>query len=388
MGLLPEVAADLRVTIPDAGMLVSGYALGVALGGPLLALATVNLPRKGTLASLLFLFILGNLGCALAPNYGLLMLSRVLTAFSHAAFFGIGAVVATGLVAPSKRAQAIALMVSGLTVANVLGVPLGTWLGQAAGWRATFWGVTILGVIAAAAVLRWIPRQEPGAKQGLKQELRALRSVPVWLTLLTSMLASVSMFVFFTYIAPILRDITGIPPQQVGTVLLLCGIGLTIGNFAGARLADWKMLPSLTGVFVALVGILSVLSLVIRLPIATVVVLCVWGACAFGAGTILQSLVVSKAQEGPNLASTLNISAFNLGNAIGAGIGGWAIDRGLSLANVPWLAVVPAAMAAGVTLLLRYQPLQIMPATGRSRIDMVLEQARVDGELDEGIRRD
>jgi MFS transporter, DHA1 family, inner membrane transport protein len=350
MGLLPEVAADLQVSIPRAGLLISGYAMGVAIGGPLMALATVHLPRKGTLAGLMILFVAGNLACALARDYTQLMVARVVTALCHAAFFGIGAVVAAGLVPVQKRAQAIAMMVSGLTVANVLGVPLGTWLGQSAGWRSAFWGVAALGVVAAAAVMRWLPGQEQEQGHGLKRELRALRSLQVWFALITSVLASTSMFVLFTYIAPILREVSGISPHHVGSVLLLCGLGLTAGNLVGAHLADWRLMPSLAGIFLVVAAILACLALVLSLPIPAIIVLCVWGACSFSAGPVLQTRVLEQAQEGPNLASTLNISAFNLGNAWGAGLGGWALDHGLSYASIPWLAAAPALAAFAVTM--------------------------------------
>jgi DHA1 family inner membrane transport protein len=350
MGLLPEMATDLAVTIPQAGMLISAYALGVTIGGPLLTVATTRLPRKLTLVALMGLFVLGNLGCALAPSYGWLMAARVLTAFCHAAFFGIGAVVAAGLVAPEKRAQAISMMFGGLTLANVLGVPAGTFLGQWAGWRSTFWAVTVIGLFALAAVMRWVPRQTAFQTGGFRRELGALRVPQIWLTLLMSVASSTSMFTLFTYISPVLREVTGILPSHVGGVLLLCGMGLTVGNLLGARLGDWKLMPSLIGSLLIVAAMMALFSLVDTHWIPALTVLFFWAAAVFSATTILQARIVALAHEGASLASTLNIGAFNLGNAIGAGLGGLVIHSGLPLADVSHasalVAVVTIALAA------------------------------------------
>jgi len=349
MGLLPEVAGDLGVSIPRAGLLITGYALGVALGGPFLALGTSRLPRKATLTGLMVVFVLGNLGCALAPTYSILMAARVGTALCHAAFFGIGAVVAASLVAPNKRAQAMALMFSGLTVANILGVPLGTWLGQAYGWRATFWAVALFGVGATFALVRWVPHQAAGERRHWHEEFHALGSLQIWLALGTSVLASTSMFILFTYIAPVLRDVTGIAPSHVGGVLLLCGIGITAGNLIGARLADWRLLPSLIGIFAVLAVALGAFALAIGIPWAAIAILCLWGAASFAACTALQARVVTAAKKGANMASTLNIAAFNLGNALGAWLGGLVLTLGGTLRELPWAATVPALVALAVT---------------------------------------
>nr|WP_315187060.1 MFS transporter [uncultured Albidiferax sp.] len=343
MGLLPEVATDLGVTIPAAGMLVSAYALGVAVGGPFLAVATAKLPRKTTLAWLMALFVIGNIGCALAPSYGWLMVARVLTSFCHAAFFGIGAVVATQVVAPDKRAQAMSMMFAGLTLANVLGVPLGTLLGQHTGWRSTFWAVSVIGVLAMAAVLRWVPALRQTLSGSALGEFRVLRHKQVWLALGMSMLASASMFTMFTYITPILRDVTGIAPQNVSYVLLLCGVGLTIGNLLGGRLADWRLMPSLMCIFAAIAVVLAAFSVTSQWVWPAVATLVLWGVVSFATGAPLQVRVVSQAGDAPSLASTLNIGAFNLGNALGAWLGGSAITAGWSLRTLPLL-------AAGVTL--------------------------------------
>ena len=349
MGLLPEMASDLSVSIPRAGQLVTGYALGVAFGGPVLALLAGRLPRKATLVALMVVFTVGNLGCALAPGYGLLMAARVLTSLCHAAFFGIGAVTAANLVAPEKRAQAMALMFSGLTLANVLGVPAGTFVGQAWGWRATFWGVAAIGVVATVAVAWLLPHQDDREAGGLRRELRTLAIPQVWLGLLSSVLSSVSMFVLFTYIAPFLRDVTGIAPRHVGGILLLFGGAITVGNLVGARLADWRLMPSLLVIFAAMSLCLGALGEVARFPFATVAGMCVWGFLLFAACTSLQARIVDQAKAAPNLASTLNISAFNLGNGIGAWIGGGMIAHGFSLTALPWAGAAAALAGGAVT---------------------------------------
>lgn len=348
MGLLPEVARDLGVGIPAAGLLVSGYALGVAFGGPLLALLTARLPSRLALFLLLGLFIMGNAACALAPGYGWLMAARVVTAFCHAAFLGVGSVIAAGLVPPGKRARAIALMIGGLTAATVLGVPLGTMLGEAAGWRTTFWAVTVVGVIAFAGLLLWLPKGNE-QRRDLRAELRTLRALPVWLTLAISVVASTSMFTFFTYITPILTDVSGVEPSHVSGVLLVCGIGLTLGNFIGARLADWRALPSLAGILATVALVLIGFSYIGAVPLLATIALIVWGIVAFAVCAILQSEAVGRAESAPDLAATLNIAAFNLGNAMGAGLGAFALTRGLPMAGIPALAGGVAFLALALT---------------------------------------
>lgn len=319
MGLLPDVAGDLQVSIPAAGWLISGYALGVAIGAPIMALLTASLPRKKTLLLLMAIFIVGNVMCALGYNYGFLMLARIITALCHGAFFGIGAVVAANLVAPNRRASAVALMFTGLTLANVLGVPLGTALGQALGWRSTFWAV-------------------------------ALRGAGVWLSLLMTVAFAASMFTLFTYIAPLLTEVTGVSPQGVSWTLLLMGVGLTLGNILGGRLADWRLGVTLAGIFLAIALFAALFSWTSGALIPAEITLFLWAAASFAAVPALQINVVTYGKKAPNLISTLNIAAFNLGNALGAWLGGLVIARGLGLTAVPLAA---AAMAlAGLLLCL------------------------------------
>ncbi|WP_092355060.1 MFS transporter [Collimonas sp. OK242] len=350
MGLLPDVARDLGVTIPAAGMLVTGYALGVTIGAPIVAIATANMPRRAALLSLIGLFIIGNVLCALSPNYTVLMLARVVTAFCHGAFFGIGSVVAAGLVAPNRRAQAIALMFAGLTLANVLGVPFGTALGQQLGWRSTFWAVTVIGVLAAIALALWLPKKIEMQKTSLLQEFAVLKDKQVLMVLGISALASASLFSVFTYITPILEDVTGLTPHAVTLVLLVFGLGLTVGSALGGKLADWRLMPSLIGFLVALAVILTVFTLTMRTPLPAVITIFIWGVLAFAIVPPLQMLVVERASAAPNLASTLNQGAFNLGNASGAWFGGMAISAGFQLTTLPYVGVMVVVLALGLTL--------------------------------------
>ncbi len=276
MGLLPDVARDLAVSIPHAGLLITGYALGVVFGAPILAVGTANMPRKATLLGMTLMFILGNVLCALAPNYATLMAARVVTALCHGAFFGIGSVVAAGLVAPNKRAQAIAMMFTGLTLANVLGVPLGTALGQYAGWRSTFWAVSVIGVIAAIAQWVWLPKDIAMDEANLASEFKVLGKVNVLLALGMSVLASTSLFSVFTYIAPILQDITGVSPHGVTIMLLLFGVGLTAGSMLGGRLADSRLLPSLVGMALAVVVVLAAFTQTSHSVIPAAITLVLW----------------------------------------------------------------------------------------------------------------
>jgi DHA1 family inner membrane transport protein len=351
MGLLPNVARDLAVSIPAAGMLVSGYALGVTVGAPILAVVTAKMPRKKALMSLIGVFIVGNLLCAIAPGYWILMGARIVTAFCHGAFFGIGSVVAADLVAPNRRAQAIALMFTGLTLANVLGVPLGTALGQAVGWRATFWAVTGIGVIAAIALAVCLPSKIEMQKASLVHEFTVLKNPQVLMVLGTSVLASASLFSTFTYITPILEDVTGFTPHAVTMVLLLFGLGLTVGSTIGGKLADWRPVQSLLSFLLAIVAILSVFAMTMHSEIPAMLTIFLWGVLAFAIVPPLQILIVDRASDAPNLASTLNQGAFNLGNATGAWLGGMAIGAGMPLTSLPWVGVLMACGAFGLTLL-------------------------------------
>ncbi|KPX90802.1 Major facilitator family transporter [Pseudomonas amygdali pv. mori] len=351
MGLLPDVAADLGVSIPGAGWLVTGYALGVAVGAPFMAMATAKLPRKAALVTLMGIFIIGNLLCALASDYNVLMFARVVTALCHGAFFGIGSVVAAGLVPANRRASAVALMFTGLTLANVLGVPLGTALGQYAGWRSTFWAVTVIGVIALIGLIRFLPTNRNEEKLDMRAELGALRGAGIWLSLTMTALFSASMFTLFTYIAPLLGEVTGVSPNGVTWTLLLIGLGLTAGNVIGGKMADRRVSSTLIAVFVSMAVISTALSWTSAALILTEITLFLWAVAAFAAVPALQINVVTFGKAAPNLVSTLNIGAFNVGNALGAWVGGSVIAHGLGLTSVPLAAAMLAVLALLITLI-------------------------------------
>ncbi|MFJ3959215.1 MFS transporter [Arthrobacter sp. NPDC090010] len=345
MGLLPGVAADFGVSETTAGWLITGYALSVVVGALGLTAATTRLPRKKVLLGLLVLFIAGNALTALAPGYGLAMAGRALAALCHGAFFGIGSVVAAGLVAPEKKAGAIALMFTGLTAANVLGVPFGTFLGQQFGWRSTFWVISAIGVIAFAGIALLVPATR-GAEQHvrLRSELRAFRSLQVWLSLLTTVLAYGGMFGAFTYIAYTLTQVSGFPEGAVPWLLVLFGVGLVIGNWLGGRLADRSIDRTLIGFTVALILALVFFGLFAAWPPAAVVALFLVGGFGFGTVPALQSRVMNHAGQAPTLASGANIAAFNAGNALGAWAGGLGIAAGLGYTSPIWI-------GAGITVL-------------------------------------
>lgn len=258
MGLLQQVAAGLGVSLTAAGLLISGYALGVFVGAPVLTLASARWPRKAVLVALMLVFTLGNIACALAPDYTSLMIARVLTSLAHGTFFGVGAVVATSLVAPERRASAISLMFAGLTVATLLGVPAGAWLGLQLGWRATFWAVAVIGVLATAAVALWVPAAAGAAPPvPWRQEVRVLARGQVLLALAMTVMGYAGVFAVFTYIQPLLVQVTGFAQAAVSPVLLVFGVGMIVGNLLGGRLADRRPTATLLGTLAALVVVLG-----------------------------------------------------------------------------------------------------------------------------------
>lgn len=345
MGLLPEVAADFGVTEASAGWLISGYALAVVVGALGLTAAVTRLDRKPVLAGLLVLFIVGNLLSATAADYWPMMLGRVIAALAHGAFFGIGAVVAADMVAPTKKAGAIALMFTGLTAANVLGVPFGTLLGQAAGWRATFWAITVIGVVALAGILALVPGTAgtKGEAGGLRRELQAFRSGQVWLSIVVTILGFGGMFGAFTYIAYTLTEVSGFASTTVPWLLIIFGVGLFAGNTVGGRAADRNVDRTLLVVLAALSAILVVFALTAANQAATVASLVLMGGFGFATVPGLQMRVMKYASTAPTLASGANIGAFNVGNALGAWLGGVTITAGLGYTSPIWA-------GAGITL--------------------------------------
>jgi len=352
MGLLLEVSTDLAVSISAAGLLISGYALGVMVGAPVMTVMTGRWSRKTVLLALMMIFVLGNVASALAPSYATLMAARVLTSFAHGTFFGVGSVVATGLVAADKRASAIAIMFTGLTVATILGVPFGTWLGQAFGWRSTFWAVALIGLLALAVIAFFVPRDKAVPESSdWRQDVRVLMRPAVLLGLLTTVLGFGGMFAVFTYIAPMLTQLTGFMDAAVSPILLVFGGGLMVGNLVGGKLADWRLVPTMLGSLVGLALVLGAMTFVVHDKILMVAFVGLLGAAAFATVPALQMWVLEKAEgAGQSLASSFNIGAFNLGNAAGAWLGGAVIDHGLGLAALPWVAALVPLAAFGVAL--------------------------------------
>lgn len=329
------MAGDLRVSIPSAGWLISGYALGVAIGAPIMALLTAKLLRKSTLILLMAIFIVDNVLCALAADYHLLMLARIITALCHGAFFGIGSVVVASLVEPGKQASAVALMFTGLTLANVLGVPLGTWFGQIFGWHATFWGVAVIGLFAFMSLILSLPANRDEKPVHLASEIGALANGKLWLLLLMTVCFASALF---SYIAPLLLQVTGISNHGVSWTLFLIGADLTAGNMLGGRLPDWKVSFSLILSF-SLIALFSlVFSWASQVLLLAEITLLLWAMATFAIVPGLQINVVRHGKDETNLVSTLNISAFNVGNAFGARAGGATIAKGYGLTVVPMVA--------------------------------------------------
>ncbi len=350
MGLLLQVAADLQVTVATAGLLISGYALGVFVGAPLLTATTSRLPRKTVLVLLMAIFTLGNIACALAPNYPMLMLARVITALAHGTFFGVGAVVATGLVAEDRKASAISMMFTGLTVATLLGVPAGAWLGLQLGWRATFWAVAAVGIAALLIIAALVPAEKnTEAPIALRDELRAIARPQVLLGLLMTVFGFAGVFAVFTYIQPLLTRMAGFSEAAVSPILLVFGVGLVAGNFLGGRLADRRLVPALLGTLAALTLVLGAMSFAVASQPAIILFTGLLGLTAFATVAPLQLRVLQKAEgAGQSMASSLNIAAFNLGNALGAWLGGATIAQGMSLASLPWVAAALSAIGLAV----------------------------------------
>jgi len=329
MGLLPVIAKDLGVSIPAAGLLISAYALGVLVGAPLMTLTTGRVPRRALLIALAGIFTLGNLLAAVSDGYGMLLAARLLTSFNHGAFFGVGSLVAASLVASDRRASAVAAMFMGLTIANVVGVPLATWAGEHLGWRASFWGIAGLGVATMAALrLTLPPLPAPEAGNSLA-ELRVLARPRVLGALALTVVGSSAMFTVFTYIAPILREATHASQGFVTAMLVVYGLGLTLGNWLGGRFADRSVDRTLIVTLAALSAILVAFAWAMPMAAPSAVLIFLWGVASFALVPPLQVRVMRAAADAPNLASSVNIGAFNLGNAIGAALGGGVIAAGL-----------------------------------------------------------
>lgn len=362
MGLLPVIATDLGVSIPSAGLLISAYALGVVLGAPLVTLATGRVPRRTLLIGLAGIFTIGNALSALADNYALLMIARIITSLNHGAFFGVGAIVAAGLVPPDRKAWAVAAMFMGLTIANVVGVPLATWAGETLGWRASFWGIAMIGVTVMAALALTLPKAAAPAAGDMLAELRVLGRRRVLSALALTVIGSSAMFTVFTYITPILREQTGASLGFVTAMLVLYGLGLTVGNWVGGKFADRSVDRTL---IVTLAGLsLVLLTFAVAMPLASVsaVLIFLWGIASFALVPPLQVRVMDAARDAPNLASAVNIGAFNLGNAIGAALGGAVIAGGLGYPAVALAGAGASALGLLMIVLMSRRPVVVVAA--------------------------
>ncbi|MEE1798511.1 MULTISPECIES: MFS transporter [unclassified Streptomyces] len=348
MGLLPEVADAYGVPIPTAGFLVSGYALGVVVGAPLMTVLGTRIPRKRMLMLLMGLFVAGNTLSALAPTFGVMLTGRVVASLAHGAFFGIGSVVAANMVAPSRKAGAIAMMFTGLTVANVVGVPLGTFIGQSAGWRVTFLAVAGLGVLGLAGIARFVPEQPRAEGVRLRHELAAFRNVQVLLAMAMTVLGFGGVFAAITYITPMMTRAAGFADTSVTWLLVLFGLGMVGGNLIGGRLADRRLMPLLQVSLGALSVVLALFTLTAHNKVTAAVTLVLIGALGFATVPPLQKRVLDQASAAPTLASAVNIGAFNLGNALAAWLGGLVIAAGHGYTAPNW---VGAALAASALVL-------------------------------------
>ena len=362
MGLLPVIATDLGVSIPSAGLLISAYALGVVLGAPLMTLATGRVPRRTLLIGLAGIFTIGNALSALVDNYALLMIARIITSLNHGAFFGVGAIVAAGLVPPDRKAGAVAAMFMGLTIANVVGVPLATWAGETLGWRASFWGIAMIGVMVMAALALTLPKAAAPAAGDMLAELRVLGRRRVLSALALTVIGSSAMFTVFTYITPILREQTGASLGFITAMLVLYGLGLTVGNWIGGKFADRSVDRTL---IVTLAGLsLVLLTFAVAMPFASVSagLIFLWGIASFALVPPLQVRVMDAARDAPNLASAVNIGAFNLGNAIGAALGGAVIAGGLGYPAVALAGAAASALGLLMIVLMSRRPADLVAA--------------------------
>ncbi|AIF47818.1 MFS transporter [Dyella japonica] len=350
MGLLPVIAKGVDVSIPTAGMLITAYAVGVMVGAPVMTLLFSRLPRRTALMSLMAIFTVGNLLSSVAPNYTTLLLSRLVTSLNHGAFFGIGAVVAASLVPKARQASAVAAMFMGLTIANIGGVPAATWMGQQLGWRLAFAGTALLGVLAIVALRLALPPCESSTPPHVGRELKAIIHPSVLLAMGTTVLGAGAMFTLYTYVAPVLTDLTGASNTFIALSLSLIGIGFTLGNVIGGRMADWSLDGATKVLLAALAVIMLVLPLAFRLHVTAAVGLLIWGAATFAVVPPLQMRVMQAATDAPGLASSINVGAFNLGNALGAALGGGVITLGLGYGAVP----IAGGLLAAAGLLLAW----------------------------------
>ncbi|AIT28417.1 inner membrane transport protein ydhP [Bordetella holmesii 44057] len=348
MGLLPVIAEGVDVSIPKAGMLVSAYAVGVLVGAPVMTLALAHWPRRKALMTLMAIFTLGNVLSAMAPDYLTLLLARLVTSLNHGAFFGLGSLVAASLVPRHRQASAVAAMFMGLTIANIGGVPAATWLGQTLGWRLSFAATAGLGLIAMLGLRVALPAGQGGSRLNIGAEIAVLTRPAVLAALATTVLGAGAMFTLYTYIAPTLAALTGASPAFITAMLVLIGVGFSVGNIAGGRLADRSLDGSLVVFLSLLIVVMLAFPWLAQSHTGVAMALLIWGIATFAVVPPLQMRVMRAAAEAPGLASSVNVGAFNLGNALGAAAGGAALSAGMGYSAVP----LAGALIAGAGLLL------------------------------------
>ncbi|WP_199614157.1 MFS transporter [Paenibacillus alkalitolerans] len=341
MGLLPTIAEDLEVSLFAAGLLITGYALGVVIGVPFVSIIFSRISRKNLLLLLVGGFAIGNLLCAWAPNYTFLMIARIICAFMHGTFFGESYVVAAKLAPPDKQTSALALVALGLTLSTVLGAPLGTYLGLVYDWRMPFYVIAGIGTIAFVAIALLVPSMKQEQVASLRKQVGVLRRPQVLLALMMTVFGIGGVFTVLTYITPMLEQITGVDSHDVSAILLIYGIGTLVGNIVGAKLADRWLMPTLLGALIVLAVVLTSLTFTVHNPIATIITIFIWGVSAFASIPPLQMHILEKASDAPQFASGLNVAAFNMGNALGAFLGGIVIENpSLNLSALPLVAAL------------------------------------------------
>ncbi|MBB2508582.1 MFS transporter [Staphylococcus cohnii] len=339
MGLLPNIARDFDVSVSQAGQLITGYALGVAIGGPIIVMLTIKWNRKYLLLALMAIFIIGNFAASFSPNYGFMMTSRIITSLAHGSFFGIGSILAASMVKPEKRASAMALMFMGLSMSNILGVPFGTLIGQNFGWPMTFIIISIIGALALIGIIIFVPMKKETVKSSVLNELKILKEKRLWLTLAVTLFGFSSVFAYFTYISTVLIDVSHVQENLISYLLIIFGIGVTLGNVVGGKLADWNLNKALKMIFSAFILYFILLYFVQMNGLLMVAGIFFFGLIGFSMSPSLQYKSTLISQDAPTLASTLNQSAFNLGNALGAFIGGVVVTN-LPVASLSLIAPI------------------------------------------------
>ncbi|GGB90649.1 MFS transporter [Staphylococcus nepalensis] len=343
MGLLPNIARDFDVSVSQAGQLITGYALGVAIGGPIIVMLTIKWNRKYLLLALMTIFIIGNFAASFSPSYGFMMTSRIITSLAHGSFFGIGSILAASMVKPEKRASAMALMFMGLSMSNILGVPFGTLIGQNFGWPMTFIIISIIGALALIGIIIFVPMQKETVKSSVLNELKILKEKRLWLTLAVTLFGFSSVFAYFTYISTVLIDVSHVQENLISYLLIIFGVGVTLGNIVGGKLADWNLNKALKIIFSVFILYFILLYFVQMNGLLMVAGIFFFGLIGFSMSPSLQYKSTLISQDAPTLASTLNQSAFNLGNALGAFIGGVVVTN-LPVASLSLVAPILTAI--------------------------------------------